>query len=369
MKRSTIRGTDLAKANERQSDLELLRIFCMLAIVSGHFLMQSGLPVSDSLKAIILFTPFSMNARMACDVYVMIGAWFLVDKKFDIKRVIRIWIMTFFYSVSLTLITVYGLGRTENVTSGDILNAFFPISCYPLWFAGFYMVLLLATPILNMILDKFDRKQLKKGLIIFGFLSVFFVTFTNRPGFFSHDIWAMMYVYLLTGYIKRYVDIKGKQKMGLIIFLLCEAVIFAIRVIASDMFFLKGMGDTRIYAAVGHFAEFWSADLFSAFLIAGSAGIFVVFYNINIGSIKAINYIAGLLPGIYCFHQVPVFYPVLWEFVMSFYKAQTLGGRFLFYLASLLSVFLVGMVIELIRSSIMKPFPGAVASLVNKRLL
>ena len=92
--------------------------------------------------------------------------------------------------------------REENVTSGDILNAFFPISCYPLWFAGFYMVLLLATPILNMILDKFDRKQLKKGLIIFGFLSVFFVTFTNRPGFFSHDIWAMMYVYLLTGYIQ-----------------------------------------------------------------------------------------------------------------------------------------------------------------------
>ena len=60
----------------RQSSIEFLRILAMLTIVAGHFLCQSGVAASYGGFAVSLF---GSGARWACNLFLLVGCWFMVD--------------------------------------------------------------------------------------------------------------------------------------------------------------------------------------------------------------------------------------------------------------------------------------------------
>lgn len=77
----------------RSSNFELLRIFCMLSIVAVHYVWHGGSAASGSNIAAAYFLGNFAQIGVAC--FVLIGAWFLIDKEFSITRKKRYQILNY----------------------------------------------------------------------------------------------------------------------------------------------------------------------------------------------------------------------------------------------------------------------------------
>lgn len=87
----------------RNSSFELLRILCTIFIVFGHLFGQ-GIGLENLSTANMIFAHYVGSlSRISVDLFVMISVWFMVEKKFEMKRVLKIYAQTWFYSVLLTV--------------------------------------------------------------------------------------------------------------------------------------------------------------------------------------------------------------------------------------------------------------------------
>lgn len=90
---------------KRNSNFELLRIFCMIFIVFGHLFGQGiGLDNLSVPNSIFAHSVGSFS-RIAVNLFVMISAWFMMEKEFKAERVLKIYAQTWSYSVGLTFLS------------------------------------------------------------------------------------------------------------------------------------------------------------------------------------------------------------------------------------------------------------------------
>lgn len=84
---------------ERQSNLELLRIFSMILIVMHHYAIHGGFDVIDMQfnfnKEVIRF--FTFGGKLGVNLFIMISGYFLIKSKFKKKNLLRLWITTTFF--------------------------------------------------------------------------------------------------------------------------------------------------------------------------------------------------------------------------------------------------------------------------------
>lgn len=332
--------------NERQSNLELLRIICMILIVSLHFITQSGIQKNDTLFHLAFYTFLRSFGRIACSVFVMIGAWFLVDSSFKMERIVKLWLTVFVYVLPITLICKYVVGI--EVDYEEMFKCFFPIQRAPLWFAGYYMILLLEMPLLNCVIKASSKNKLLGFLIMFGGLMFGFSTLTRRDGIIGHNLTWFPYLYLLTGYFKRYpCKLFTKQWFNILMgggiyVLLCSLIILCSR---NDK-----------YAVIKDYADFYRSRFWTLPDLLCAIGIFFFFMNLKVSYHKWINSVASTTFGIYVIHQVPVFYPYLWSGI--FHTEKYIGTKMQcwFTLFVIWTTFIGGMLIEFVRLKWIMPF-------------
>lgn len=88
---------------KRLYHIESLRIVSMLMIITLHLLVFSGL--LDTYKNFSLTSLFIWGLESLCFIavncYVLISGYFLVDSSFKFKKLFKIWIEVFFYSLIL----------------------------------------------------------------------------------------------------------------------------------------------------------------------------------------------------------------------------------------------------------------------------
>ena len=137
----------------RDSRIELLRVFAMVAIVIGHFSDQAGLAT----------LPIARNgARIAVNVFLLISCWFLVDRQFSFKRVIKTYLEIFIYSIALT-VAAMAISGVASVGFRDIMQGLVPFYGRSLWYGSAYISLLLFKPFLDVLLKQSRKFQLMMG--------------------------------------------------------------------------------------------------------------------------------------------------------------------------------------------------------------
>lgn len=77
---------------QRQTNLEILRILCMLFIVAGHVSSRSEF---ESFHSTITIAPHAVNC------FVLISGYFLIASKFKFARVLRTVLETIFYVLAI----------------------------------------------------------------------------------------------------------------------------------------------------------------------------------------------------------------------------------------------------------------------------
>ena len=81
--------------------------------------------------------------------------------------------------------------------------------------------------------------------------------------------------------------------------------------------------------------------------------LFFLFYHIKIKASPVINRIAGLSLGVYCFHQLPGWYRILWDKILNApFHTENLHGlsRMIYAIAGIIAIWIMGSVAEYIRA-------------------
>ncbi len=306
-------------AKIRDSNLELLRILAMFAILFYHFYTQTAIfksPVATFPHWFAMF--FGSFGRSAVNLFVVIGAWHLIDLPFRSIRVLRLYLTCLFYTVSVTALVLWSSPGLPEEMYKALLRAMMPFTASPLWFITDYLFLLLLAPFLNILIKHLDREKFRTLALLLLTIFTLIPTVANLiPGMnvqkfyiVKSDMGWLAALYLLTGYVKTYglpyllsPRHAGKWLLGVILFAAAAG--------AADCFAAPKLPSAFLAQKFHAFLEFLWTDLGSPFAVLCTLSAFTYFRGKSFSN-SWINQIAGGLLGVYILHQIPVFIPKLW---------------------------------------------------------
>lgn len=329
----------------RDSNFELLRIICMVMIILLHAFgrINTELNQFNSLVSIVMNS--ICNVAVSC--FILISGYFGV--KFDVRKILRITIMTLFYSISIMIMQLI-IGIEMNLL--DIIKSFIPIISSKYWFISCYLVLVVLSPFLNTYIDNISKKELQKLIIVLIFL------FSIIPSFLYFDITKdggkgivnMIIMYILGRYIKKYMQRNLNIKIliiSLIILLVLNSVL-----------------NITIFYITGKMINLFARDN-SIVIILSSVIILLIFANVRIKSV-IINSISKHILSVYIMHEA-----ILSYFSINIYKIDLyINKPYLIFivLLNVISVFTVCICIDYIRLIIFSKIEMNLIELIIKNI-
>ena len=288
---------------KRRTNLELLRIVAMIMILFHNLTCHSSF-VFDGLSISRLWINLiSIGGGIGVSLFVLITGYFMIEKeKLKVSKLVKLWLQLLFYDVLIYLIFV--IFKLTNFNIKDLIFRFMPITNREWWFASTYFVLILFTPLINVMLDRISKETYKKYLII-GFICFSIIpTFINR-GFESNNLIWFIYIYSVGAYIRLY-EGDFKYRSGECI--LCSLILLILTYILKTCL---GMCDINILNNLG--VRLYDLKSFALFAI--SLFMFIGFKNMNIKDNDYINIIAKATFGVYLIHDNIFVRPYLWNLV------------------------------------------------------
>ena len=281
----------------RKSNFELLRVLAILMVVMEHFIRQSGLLETETGTNGAINTFLGSGGRIAVNVFLLIGSWFMVDSTFRPGKAIKLYLETAFYCIPITLVMAY-LGMAGEAR--NILQGLLPFFGRPVWFASAYISLILLTPFLNMAFMLSPRKQFRLVIMLF----VLFCLASTIPSFSNIDYIAdfswFCVLYVTVGWVKGN-NILEKLNFNRWVYALMAILIYV------------GLCFAARSAMLSWVANYWLDNIRTAPNIACALCLFMFFRKIDIGSIRLVNFFAKSTFAVYVVHQIPAFREFEWK--------------------------------------------------------
>ena len=309
---------------ERNSSLELLRIICMLLIITHHFAVHSNFISNET----TVFNAFLINilssfGKLGSNVFVMITGYFVVESKFKPRRVINVVALTIFYN---SLLYVIFSAINSNFKFVNFLKSFFPIHNEGYWFVTTFVALSLLSPFINKMLHALTHIQHLLLVILLVLMQVY-VPKVNSYFTLSSLAWFIT-LYVIGAYVRRYPN----------------------KIICSPLY----MGiSTAVFCST---LSVWknATNMRDLVCLSASFAIFCLFNSINMKNIKIINLVAKTTFGVYLIHDSKFVRNTLWNKILKCPDYSS-SGAFIFYaVVCIFAVFIVCSAIELCRILILK---------------
>ena len=331
----------------RSSNLELLRILCMLLIIGDHLTGQSGIADYTTLLSSFAFCLIGCGSRIACSVFVLIGGWFLCEQPYKTRRPLSLWLSLWLYTVPVTLLCkLAGL----DVSWGALRWAAFPASTRQLWFISDYLLLLLCVPLLNRLLRGLSRPAHRGLLAVLAVPLIVYPTLFGENGAVSDTAWMFLYEYLLIAYLRRWPDNRlahllqhraAALGLGLGLPLL--------NTILRAVLETRGLTDGKAF----QYMAYYRTALGALPNLLAALALFYLFKGLDLGCVRWVNALAGTTLGVYILHQVPAFRGLLWN---SLLQAEAHHGSVGYTLLAILAVFLGCAAMDALRTAlVMRP--------------
>lgn len=331
----------------RSSNLELLRILCMLLIIGDHLTGQSGIADYTTLPSSFAFCLIGCGSRIACSVFVLIGGWFLCEQPYKTRRPLSLWLSLWLYTVPVTLLCkLAGL----DVSWGALRWAAFPASTRQLWFISDYLLLLLCVPLLNRLLRGLSRPAHRGLLAVLAVPLIVYPTLFGENGAVSDTTWMFLYEYLLIAYLRRWPDNRlahllqhraAALGLGLGLPLL--------NTILRAVLETRGLTDGKAF----QYMAYYRTALGALPNLLAALALFYLFKGLDLGCVRWVNALAGTTLGVYILHQVPAFRGLLWNGLL---QAEAQHGSVGYTLLAILTVFLGCAAVDALRTAlVMRP--------------
>lgn len=350
------------KSQTRNSNIEILRIISMLLIIAFH-MRRNGYSNYESLTMYSTISALGIWGILGVDIFLIISAWFLSNQQFRIKKVIHLvfqiftWII--FFAIIYLIYDAFYLKNGVWISIKDLIkyiyrDFFRPFYSY-YWFITTYFFMLLAHPFLNKMLDKLNKLQIKKILIVFLFVLIYSQFSTSIVG----DVFTFLYVYLLIGYIKKYGCHKLSKYAKPRFCILAITIVIAVRFL---YFYLNKYNLFKNYFSMLLDSTIGCIGRHSIIILLLAMLIFFTVLNKKPTFNKIVNRVASCCLGVYIFHENGVFgFPNITNKLCT--KLNSLGfmdANLLFpikYIGVALILFIAGVILEFFRDLIIqRPF-------------
>lgn len=285
----------------RSSNFELLRLICMLMIAIHHFIMQpfhGELPLSTHGYDWLLMNDL---CYIGVNCFILISGWFGIRTSW--KGIWQLFFFCAFYGLASYLFHIWHTGA--HIGSSVLGICLLPFSHSQWWFINCYLILYLAAPLINKAIESISKTQYLTILILFTIMNVYFGNMMHTP-FFNTDGYSaaqFIYIYLIGGYLRRYIDFSNLQShrwlwlLGYFVSALCY---FGIHVLSAhhDMTLLH-LGYNNIFniAAATCFFLFVASFQFQSrvvnYLSASALAVYLIQESIYFGHGWLYQYVGG----------------------------------------------------------------------------
>lgn len=275
----------------RQSNIELLRLLSMFALLFLHFythsLLHSEVYASQTgfwknfPLVITSFTSLQVN------IFILISGWFGI--RTTPKKIISFYLLCAFYGV-LTYLISLGIGNSFSLA--DFAVSFMPFSAMKgWWFVKAYLFLMLLAPLFNKAIENMSRREflyiLLALVLINSFWGFFFKQEINKDG---NNFMQLMYVYFIGRYLALYLNVeKQKLRKWTAIISICSVALYVLVWLFNDNYLHLVKSYTFLLRN-----NVWS--LFNSIVI------FLFFATIRFES-KSINWLAQGAFAVYLVHE------------------------------------------------------------------
>lgn len=196
-------------SSTRNSNIELLRILCMLMVLILHFnnnCVNVGLTsfpenLTGDLKWGFLLESFCI---VAVNCFVLVSGYFAINLRF--RSVLRFYLQCF--SIGLVSYLLYVWITPDALSIKPLLGRLFAFSHNHWWFVISYLCLMLFSPILNTAVKTLSQKKLLVSILMFSIIIFYFCWYkcleNNNNGYsFLH----FLFLYLIGRYIGEYMSL------------------------------------------------------------------------------------------------------------------------------------------------------------------
>ena len=217
------------KMEDRESNLDLMRLVCMLMVVTLHYFGEGGLNSSASTSTFnaLVGSIMVVVCRGAVNCFYINSGYFFkatVDIINSWKSTFELYKQILFYSIVVCVVSVL-LGISK-LTMGAVVRAFFPILGNQWWFATVFLLISLLRPFLQKMVCGLRDKEVIFLLFFLMYFdavqAVFGVNIFNESGNgLLHAITMVIFGYT----IRRFNHLQLSQLKASIVY--CGSVLFA----------------------------------------------------------------------------------------------------------------------------------------------
>ena len=203
----------------RDSNIELLRIIAMLAIIAHHLVGHGGIlaagPVDD--VSLIWGTVLVPGGKIGFDCFIAISAWYCANIKFSGNRFLKIWFQVLFYNfLGFSLAWFFNSNTVYHIDKKQFWGNLFPIFGDSHGFAVMFMIFMLILPLLQLIADKMTKYNFKAIMCLtfcMQILQPLISSVTKNPCYagLGHCMMVFIFIYFLAVYIKKFTLMDWKK--------------------------------------------------------------------------------------------------------------------------------------------------------------
>lgn len=332
------------QSNNRNSNVELLRILCIISIILHHSYYHSDFSnATTSFNYLILYL-IGILGIISNDIFILITGYYAVNSNIKLRNIIKLVLESIFYSYAIMIIYTIITGE---LNPNMIIDSLTPIIHNSNWFITCYILLYISIPFINILIQNIDKKQYSYLLLIAITIFSILPSLGLLNQYYSSYVWFVI-VYLVGAYIKKYNCKKLVLKNDLLF--MFSSISLAIVLIA------KRNWNVGLIIGINNFIMF----------ILGLS-IFVEFINRKMFYNKYINYISSSVLGIYLIHDNFIIRPIIWQ--RANLKAYIDKPYFWIYeISIILIIFLSCFIIDKIRQiCVEKPILKIIDNIILKK--
>lgn len=331
-------------SSNRNSNIELLRILCIISIILHHSFVHSNITVNANNFNFISMYLIQILGIISNNIFILITGYYMATKRIKVINIIKLILESLFYSYVIMLVYVILVGK-QNIAM--IIASIIPIISNSEWFITSYILLYVSIPFINILINNMSKKQYIYLILILVTCFSILPTINLLNQYFSNYIWFVS-LYLVGAYLNKYGSnqLLSKNDLLFIISSISSALLMLIKlVLNSDIMIFK----------INNFIMF----------ILGLS-IFIEFINQKEFHNKIINYIASSSLGIYLIHDNFILRPIIWKGV-NIGKYLKSPYFWLYELGVILAIFSICLIIDKIRQRfIEKPILTFIDNRIDK---
>lgn len=344
----------------RNSNIEILRIVSIFLVILSHFNVHGNYMVTNPYNINInyLLKNIFTTGCFANSIFIIIMGYFMVKSSPNYKKIIKLILDMVFYSYMIGLICI-SLGLIE-INKDNLIKILFPM-IYGNWFCVYYIALYMFIPILNYLMNKIEKKDLKKYLIlVFTFFSI--ITTITDNAYMLSNFATFILLYMIGAYISLYIDYELNKKRLYI----TTIILFTISLSTVAILYFTGIYLKKMNLVV--YCNRYILGNSSFFVIIPSIFLFLSFKNTKMNNKKYINYISSSVLGIYLIHDNFIIRNIIWNIIVPNTVFFDKPYFFIFSLLKIIIIFIICLIIDKIKIRLFDNILKKTSSIIEKSL-